>query len=95
MARAYVPELDGVQAVAVLFALLFHIEISALAGAFRGLDVVFAISGYLITRIIVDDVEAERFSFAQLYTRRLRRLFPSSRRTSRGSCTTDKEVLGQ
>ena len=42
-----------------------------------GVDVFFAISGYLITALVMRDVEAGRFSLAEFYDRRIRRIFPA------------------
>lgn len=73
---AYKPEIDGLRAIAVLSVLLFHGGVSTLSGGFVGVDVFFVISGYLITSLIIKDIEAKRFSFIQFYERRIRRLLP-------------------
>ena len=73
----YRPEIDGLRAVAVLVILLFHLDIGGLEGGFVGVDVFFVISGYLITRIVREDVEQERFGFLRFYGRRIRRLLPA------------------
>ena len=57
--------------------LLFHLKIDGLQGGFIGVDVFFVISGYLITRNILSDLEAGRFSLGQFYVRRTRRIFPA------------------
>lgn len=56
---------------------LFHFDLGAVPGGFVGVDVFFVISGFLITRNIVQDLEAGRFSLADFYYRRIRRLFPA------------------
>jgi peptidoglycan/LPS O-acetylase OafA/YrhL len=57
--------------------LLFHVGIPGFQGGFVGVDIFFVISGFLITRLIVSEVEAGRFNFAHFYLRRARRLFPA------------------
>ena len=62
---------------AVLAVLVFHLERAWLPGGFVGVDVFFVISGYLITTILVNGMQAENFSFWQFYQRRIARLFPA------------------
>ena len=59
MAR-YRPEIDGLRAVAVVPVILFHAGLEPFGGGFVGVDVFFVISGYLITAIIVDDLDGGR-----------------------------------
>ncbi len=73
----YRPDIDGLRAIAVVVVVLFHAHLGPFAGGFVGVDVFFVISGYLIVGIILDDIEAGRFSIAAFYERRLRRLFPA------------------
>ncbi len=73
----YRPELDGLRAVAVLAVLLFHADLG-LPGGFVGVDVFFVLSGYLITSLIVRDLEAGSFTFAEFWERRARRILPAS-----------------
>ena len=75
--EAYRPEVDGLRAVAVLIVLLFHAGVRGFRGGFVGVDVFFVISGYLITRLILAELDAGRFTFARFYGRRARRLFPA------------------
>src|SRR3954468_14219079 len=74
---AYRPEIDGMRAIAVLGVLLFHAGFPAFSGGYAGVDVFFVISGYLITRIIVGEIDAGRFSFIGFFINRVRRLFPA------------------
>jgi peptidoglycan/LPS O-acetylase OafA/YrhL len=73
----YRTDIDGLRAVAVLAVVLFHAFPGFLPGGFVGVDVFFAISGYLITGLIVDDLGAGRFSVLTFYQRRIRRIFPA------------------
>lgn len=73
----YRPEVDGLRAVAVLPVILFHAGFSTFSGGFVGVDVFFVISGYLITTIIVNELEEERFSIVKFYERRARRILPA------------------
>ncbi|MGB1035031.1 MAG: acyltransferase family protein, partial [Primorskyibacter sp.] len=57
--------------------LLFHAGISLFGGGFVGVDVFFVISGYLITTIIISEIEGDRFSLIQFYERRARRILPA------------------
>lgn len=72
----YRPDIDGLRAVAVLAVVIFHLGVPGFEGGYVGVDVFFVISGYLITSIILAQHTAGRFSFAQFYARRVRRLFP-------------------
>ena len=73
----YRPELDGLRAIAVLAVVLFHLDFG-LSGGFVGVDVFFVISGFLITSIIMADLEAGSFSLKTFWIKRLRRLAPAN-----------------
>lgn len=77
MSIKYRPEIDGLRAIAVLAVILFHSGVSVVSGGYVGVDVFFVISGYLITRIIVRQVEEGAFSLVSFYERRFRRLLPA------------------
>ncbi len=73
----YRKEIDGLRALAVLPVILFHAGFESFSGGFVGVDVFFVISGYLITSIIIFELELEKFSLAKFYERRARRILPA------------------
>lgn len=73
----YRPDIDGLRALAVMFAVIFHAFPSVLAGGFIGVDIFFVISGFLITKIIFQSLEIDAFSIFDFYNRRIKRIFPS------------------
>ena len=82
MKLSYRPEIDGLRAVAVLSAIFYHAQISILGiepfkGGYIGVDIFFVISGYLITSLMLKELEANKnFSFLGFYERRCRRILP-------------------
>lgn len=73
----YRPDIDGLRAIAVLAVLIFHAFPGKFHGGFIGVDIFFVISGFLITTIIVQNLENNNFSFSNFYSRRIKRIFPS------------------
>lgn len=73
----YRREIDGLRAVAVVPVILFHAGISWMSGGFVGVDVFFVISGYLITTIILNELDEGHFSVVNFYERRARRILPA------------------
>ena len=73
----YRAEVDGLRAIAVFPVILFHAGFETFQGGFIGVDVFFVISGYLITTIILAELEQKKFSLAQFYERRARRILPA------------------
>ena len=70
-------EIAGLRAIAVVSVVLFHLKVGGFEGGFVGVDVFFVISGYLITRNILRDLQFDRFSIGQFYVRRTRRIYPA------------------
>jgi peptidoglycan/LPS O-acetylase OafA/YrhL len=73
----YRREIDGLRALAVLSVILFHSGFQTFSGGFVGVDIFFVISGYLITSIILAEIEAGTFTLANFYERRARRILPA------------------
>lgn len=70
-------DIQGLRALAVVPVVLFHVDDRWMPGGFVGVDVFFVISGYLITRILLRELEGGRFSILGFYERRVKRLFPA------------------
>ncbi|MDA7563268.1 acyltransferase [Gammaproteobacteria bacterium] len=73
----YRPEIDGLRALAVMPVILFHASFEWFSGGFVGVDVFFVISGYLITLIIIEELNSQSFSITGFYERRARRILPA------------------
>lgn len=70
-------DIEGLRALAVISVLVNHAFPNALPGGFVGVDVFFVISGYLIGRHLLQDIQANRFSILGFYAKRARRIFPA------------------
>lgn len=73
----YRPDIDGIRAIAVLSVVVFHLNEHLLPGGFVGVDIFFVISGYLISKILKNELEKNTFSIWNFYDRRIRRIFPA------------------
>src|SRR5690349_9058580 len=73
----YRPDIDGLRSVAVLSVVIFHAFPTVLPSGFIGVDIFFVISGFLISTIILDNLDRGRFSLLDFYSRRVRRIFPA------------------
>jgi peptidoglycan/LPS O-acetylase OafA/YrhL len=74
---SYRKEIDGLRAIAVIPVILFHAGFESVSGGFVGVDVFFVISGYLITTIILVELQRGEFSLSNFYERRARRILPA------------------
>jgi peptidoglycan/LPS O-acetylase OafA/YrhL len=76
-ARSYRPDIDGLRAIAVLGVVLYHAGVPSVRGGFSGVDIFFAISGYLIGGHIFSEISSGTFSFMRFYKRRAKRILPA------------------
>ena len=81
MKLKYRKEIDALRGISILAVLFHHLEFEKLyffSGGYLGVDIFFVISGYLITSIIIKEIDySDNFSFKSFYIRRIRRLFPA------------------
>jgi peptidoglycan/LPS O-acetylase OafA/YrhL len=77
ISSSHIPAIDGLRALAVFAVVLYHLGINWIPGGFLGVDLFFVISGYVITRLILDSIEsANGLDIKEFYAARIRRLFP-------------------
>lgn len=73
----YIPAIDGLRAVAVVAVMLYHLGFSWIPGGFLGVDLFFVISGYVITRLLLDSIQRSGgLDLRAFYKARFRRLLP-------------------
>lgn len=73
----YIPAIDGLRAVAVIAVLLYHLGLTWIPGGFLGVDLFFVISGYVITRLLLDSIQRSGgLDLRAFYKSRARRLLP-------------------
>ena len=83
---AFQPEIQGLRAISVLAVIWAHAGLPGLPGGFTGVDVFFVISGFLITRLLLKEMEATgRIDLLGFWTRRVRRLLPNAYATLIGT----------
>ena len=73
----YRAEIDGLRSLAIFPVLMFHAGLGVFTRGHMGVDIFFVISGYLITGLILADVDQKKFSLRNFYMRRARRLLPA------------------
>ena len=77
--QSFRPDIEGLRGIAVLLVVAFHTRVPGFTGGFIGVDVFFVLSGYLITSLLVKEIERTgRLDVVQFYARRARRLLPAS-----------------
>ena len=73
----YIPAIDGLRAIAVIAVMLYHLGFSWIPGGFLGVDLFFVISGYVITRLLLDSIQRSGgLDLRGFYVGRIRRLLP-------------------
>lgn len=75
--RRYITELDGIRAIAVIMVLAYHLKLALFKSGFLGVTVFFVLSGYLITGILISEVEEGTIDLKNFWLRRIRRLVPA------------------
>lgn len=70
-------DIEGLRAIGILGVLFYHANYNWASGGFVGVDVFFVLSGYLVTRNILNEIKSGKFSFYNFYVKRIRRLFPA------------------
>jgi peptidoglycan/LPS O-acetylase OafA/YrhL len=70
-------DIDVLRAISVISVIVFHLDKSFFPLGYLGVDIFFVISGYLITKIIIRDLNNKQFSFRNFYLRRIRRILPA------------------
>ena len=74
----YIPAIDGLRAIAVMAVLFYHLGFTWIPGGFLGVDLFFVISGYVITRLLLDSIERSGgLDLRAFYLARIRRLLPA------------------
>jgi peptidoglycan/LPS O-acetylase OafA/YrhL len=70
-------DINGLRAIAVLAVVFYHAELELFKGGWLGVDIFFVISGYLISNIIISELNEGTFTFKNFYLRRVRRILPA------------------
>jgi peptidoglycan/LPS O-acetylase OafA/YrhL len=76
-ALRYIPQLDGLRALAVAAVVALHLDLPRTDGGFVGVDVFFVLSGYLITNVLLAELDEHGLSLGRFYARRMLRLYPA------------------
>ncbi|MGO1165510.1 MAG: acyltransferase family protein [Janibacter sp.] len=77
--KGYRPDIEGMRSIAILLVLLYHAGLPFISGGFVGVDVFFVISGFLITGLLIRELETKgKVSLTRFYARRAKRLLPAT-----------------
>ena len=76
---AYRPSLDGLRMLAMYLIILFHTQVPWIQGSFIAVNLFFVLSGYLVTNVVLTEMERTgRLDLGRFYARRVRRLLPAA-----------------
>ena len=70
-------DIDSLRGLSVLSVIIFHLDQKFFPNGYLGVDLFFVISGYVITKSLIKNINQNKFSFANFYLRRIRRIFPA------------------
>ena len=70
-------DITGLRAIAVLAVILYHADFNLFKGGWLGVDIFFVISGYLISNIIISELNSKKFRFTNFYLKRIKRILPA------------------
>ena len=74
----YRSEVDSLRAISIILVIFYHLNLSFFSGGFIGVDIFFIISGYVISNLILEELEQKNdFKFSKFIEKRLRRLVPA------------------
>jgi peptidoglycan/LPS O-acetylase OafA/YrhL len=88
----YRPDVDGLRTLAVVPVVLYHAQLGFMSGGYVGVDIFFAISGFLITLLILTEMEIGRFSIAQSSIKGDQLYFDSNHLTTYGARLVSGEL---
>ena len=75
--KKYYPHVDGIRFFAVLLVILFHFNKELFPYGYLGVDIFFVISGFVITKLIYNELEQKKFNLINFYIRRFKRIMPA------------------
>ena len=70
-------DIDVLRAISVISVIIFHLDYNFFPLGYLGVDIFFVISGYLISKIIIKEIENKTFNFKSFYLRRVKRILPA------------------